>query len=181
MLGLPNNLGIGEGAGNRHVRNNLWGVYAQDNWRLRHNLTLNIGLRWELNTPRAAADGNSVNYQLFGGDLITPTMNNQGLGKALYKQYNGITNFQPRIGIAWQPEFLKNTVVRAAYGVTSFMEANGVNNLFTANPPSKRPITSRSLPLPHCPQARWIRASSAFPRVAPLPWQSCLIQFVFRA
>ena len=135
LLGLPNNLGIGEGAGNRHVRNNLWGVYAQDNWRLRHNLTLNIGLRWELNTPRAAADGNAVNYQLFGGNLITPAINNQGLGKALYKQYNGITNFQPRIGIAWQPDFLKNTVVRAAYGVTSFMEANGVNNLLTANPP----------------------------------------------
>ena len=136
MLGLPNNLGIGSSlSGNRHVRNNLWGVYAQDNWRLRHNLTLNVGLRWELNTPRAAADGNSVNYQLFGGDLITPTINNQGLGKALYKQYNGITNFQPRIGIAWQPEFLKNTVVRAAYGVTSFMESNGVNNLLTANPP----------------------------------------------
>ena len=136
MLGLPNNLGIGSNlSGNRHVRNNLWGVYAQDNWRLRHNLTLNLGLRWELNTPRAAADGNAVNYQLFGGDLITPTINNQGLGKALYKQYNGITNFQPRIGIAWQPDFLKNTVVRAAYGVTSFMEANGVNNLLTANPP----------------------------------------------
>ena len=137
MLGLPNNLGIGEGVGNRHVRNNLWSVYGQDNWRLRRNLTLNLGLRWELNTPRAAADGNAVNYELFGGDLITPQINNQGLGKALYKQYNGITNFQPRIGIAWQPgwDWAKNTVVRAAYGVSSFNESNGVNNLLTANPP----------------------------------------------
>ena len=72
MLGLPNNLGIGEGVGNRHVRNNLWSVYGQDNWRLRSNLTLNLGLRWELNTPRTAVDGNAVNYELFGGDLITP-------------------------------------------------------------------------------------------------------------
>ena len=54
MLGLPDNLGIGEGVGNRHVRNNLWSVYGQDNWRVRSNLTLNLGLRWELNTPRAA-------------------------------------------------------------------------------------------------------------------------------
>jgi hypothetical protein len=137
MLGLPNNLGIGEGVGNRHVRNSLWSAYGQDNWRLRQNLTLNLGLRWELNTPRFAADGNAVNYELFGGNLITPQINNQGLGKALYKQYNGITNFQPRIGVAWQPEWgwAKNTVVRAAYGVTSFNESNGVNNLLTANPP----------------------------------------------
>ena len=135
LLGLPNNLGIGEGVGNRHVRNNLWGIYGQDNWRIRPNLTLNLGLRWELNTPRAAQDDNAVNYQLFGGNLITSQMNNQGLGAALYKQYNGRANFQPRIGIAWQPGFLKNTVIRAAYGVTSFNESNGVNNLLTANPP----------------------------------------------
>ena len=137
MLGFPNNLGIGEGVGNRHVRNNLWSLYGQDNWRLKRNLTLNLGLRWELNTPRFAADGNAVNYELFGGDLITPQINNHGLGKALYKQYNGITNFQPRIGVAWQPgwNWAKNTVVRAAYGVSNFMESNGVNNLLTANPP----------------------------------------------
>jgi Carboxypeptidase regulatory-like domain/TonB dependent receptor len=135
LLGLPNNLGIGEGSGNRHVRNNLWAIYGQDNWRIKPNLTLNIGLRWELNTPRAAQDDDAVNYQLFGGNLITSRINNQGLGSALYKQYNGVANFQPRIGIAWQPGFLKNTVIRAAYGVSSFNESNGVNNLLTANPP----------------------------------------------
>jgi Carboxypeptidase regulatory-like domain/TonB dependent receptor len=135
LLGLPNNLGIGEGVGNRHVWNSLWAVYGQDNWRIKPNLTLNIGLRWELNTPRASQDNNAVNYQLFGGNLITSQTNNQGLGAALYKQYNGIANFQPRIGIAWQPGFLKNTVIRAAYGVSSFNESNGVNNLLTANPP----------------------------------------------
>src|SRR3984957_8548965 len=135
LLGLPNNLGIGAGTGNRHIRNNLWGVYGQDNWRIKPNLTINLGLRWELNTPRTPQDNNAVNYDLFGGDIITSKINNQGLGPALYKQYNGITNFQPRIGIAWQPGFIKNTVVRAAYGVTSFNESNGVNNLLTANPP----------------------------------------------
>jgi Carboxypeptidase regulatory-like domain/TonB dependent receptor len=137
MLGFPNNLGIGEGVGNRHVNNSLFAVYGQDNWRLRHNLTLNLGLRWELNAPRFDDDGQAVNYELFGGNLILPNQNNHGLGKALYAQYNGITNFQPRIGVAWQPQWgwAKNTVVRAAYGVSSFMESNGVNNLLTANPP----------------------------------------------
>jgi len=135
MLGDPNNLGIGAGAGNRHIENSLYSVYGQDNWRIRRNLTLNLGLRWEVNTPRAAADGNEVNYSLFGGQIITPTVNNSGLGRALYHQYNGITNFQPRIGVAWQPEHLKNTVVRAAFGISNFTESNGVNNLLTQNPP----------------------------------------------
>jgi hypothetical protein len=135
MLGDPNNLGIGAGSGNRHIQNSLYSVYGLDNWRIRRNVTLNLGLRWEVDTPRAAADGNAVNYALFGGQIITPSVNNSGLGSALYHQYNGITNFQPRIGIAWQPEALKNTVVRAAFGVSNFTESNGVNNLLTQNPP----------------------------------------------
>jgi hypothetical protein len=135
LLGLPNSLGIGQGTGNRHVNNSLYALFFQDNWRARRNLTLNLGLRWELNTPRTAGDGNAVNYSLFGGQLITPTINNNGLGGALYHQYNGIANFQPRIGIAWQPEFVKNTVIHAAYGISNYTESNGVNNLLTQNPP----------------------------------------------
>jgi hypothetical protein len=135
MLGDTNNYGLGAGTGDRHMQNSLYSVYGLDNWRIRNNVTLNLGLRWEVNTPRAAIDGNEVNYGLYGGQIITPGVNNNGLGDALYKQYNGITNFQPRIGIAWEPEFLKNTVVRAAYGISNFLESNGVNNLLTQNPP----------------------------------------------
>jgi hypothetical protein len=135
LLGLPSNLGIGQGVGNRHVNNSLYSAFFQDNWRIKRNLTLNLGLRWELNTPRVAQDGNAVNYSLFGGQLITPTINNNGLGDALYHQYNGIANFQPRIGLAWQPDFVKNTVVRAAWGMSNYTESNGVNNLLTQNPP----------------------------------------------
>jgi len=135
LLGLPNNFGIGAGVGNRHIENSVYSAYAQDNWRFRHNLTLNLGLRWDLYGPRSAVEGNAVNYAENGGQLITPTINNNGLGGALYHAYNGITNFQPRIGVAWQPGFLKNTVVHAAFGVSNFNESNGTNNLLTANPP----------------------------------------------
>jgi hypothetical protein len=135
MLGDPNQLGIGAGVGNRYIQNSLYSAYGQDNWRIRRNLTLNLGLRWELNTPRAAKGGDEVNYGLFTGEISTPNFNNNGLGSALYYQYNGITNFQPRIGIAWQPESMKNTVLRAAYGISNFTESNGVNNLLTQNPP----------------------------------------------
>ncbi len=134
LLGLPNNVGIGQGVGNRHVNSSYYAAYFQDNWRLNHNLTLNLGLRWDVSTARVPEDGNAVNYALFGGQLLTPG-NNGGLGSALYKTYNGIANFQPRIGLAWQPSFIRNTVVHAAWGMSTFTESNGVNNLLTQNPP----------------------------------------------
>jgi hypothetical protein len=134
LLGLPNNLGIGQGVGNRHVNNSYYAAYFQDNWRAARGLTVNLGLRWDLTTPRVAKDRNAVNYALFGGQILTPD-NNGGLGSALYAQYNGIANFQPRIGLSWQPWFVKNTVVHAAWGMSTFSESNGVNNLLTQNPP----------------------------------------------
>lgn len=135
MLGLPNSLGIGENVGNRHVNNSLYGAFIQDNWRFRSNLTFNVGLRWDLNTPRSSNSDDAINPSEFGGQIISATTNNMGLGKALYHQYNGINNFEPRLGLAWQPGFLKQTVVHAAFGISTFMESNGVNNLLTQNPP----------------------------------------------
>jgi Carboxypeptidase regulatory-like domain/TonB dependent receptor len=163
LLGLPNNLGIGSGTGNRHIRNNLWSVYGQDTWRIKSNFTINYGLRWELNTPRTPQDDNAVNYELFGGDLITAHSNNQGLGPALYKQYNGRANFQPRIGFAWQPGFIKNTVVRAAYGVSSFNESNGVNNLLTANPPFQQANNVTYAPTTDLPATTLDQGFTGFP------------------
>ena len=163
LLGLPNSLGIGQGTGNRHVNNSLYALFFQDNWRARRNLTLNLGLRWDLNTARTAEDGNAVNYALFGGQLITPTINNNGLGGALYHQYNGIANFQPRIGIAWQPEFLKNTVIHAAYGISNYTESNGVNNLLTQNPPFETAHNVTFLPSSPLPGSTLDQGFTGFP------------------
>jgi hypothetical protein len=131
LLGLPEDVQQGSGTGgNKYLRNSLFGVFGQDNWRIKDNLTLNLGLRWEEITARTTDNGQDVNFNLITG---APTI---GSG---YNTYNGIGNFQPRLGLAWQPKWggwwTRNTVVRAAYGISSFMEANGVNNLPYQNPP----------------------------------------------
>jgi outer membrane receptor protein involved in Fe transport len=127
VLGLPEQVLQGNGGGgNKYLRNTLYGIFAQDNWRATRNLTLNLGLRYELITARDTNNGQDVNFDLVSG---TPQI---GFG---YNTYTGITNFQPRLGFAWQPDFMKNTVIRGAYGISTFMEANGVNNLPYQNPP----------------------------------------------
>ncbi len=131
LLGLPEDVQQGNGGGgNKYLRNSLFGIFAQDNWRVTNNLTLNVGLRYELTTARATNNGQDVNFDLVTG---TPRV---GFG---YNTYKGIDNFQPRLGLAWQPHWNsiwgRNTVIRAAYGISSFMEANGVNNLPYQNPP----------------------------------------------
>jgi len=131
MLGLPQDVQQGNGGGgNKYLRNSLAGIFAQDNWRIKDNLTLNLGLRWETITARTTSNGQDVNFNLVTG---VPTI---GSG---YNTYNGIGNFQPRLGLAWQPRWdsiwTRNTVIRAAYGISSFTEANGVNNLPYQNPP----------------------------------------------
>src|SRR6185369_8934776 len=49
MLGLPQDVQQGNGGGGtKYLRNSLFGIFAQDNWRVKNNLTLNLGLRYEL-------------------------------------------------------------------------------------------------------------------------------------
>jgi hypothetical protein len=129
LLGLPEDVQQGNGGGgNKYLRNSLFGAFGQDNWRVTNHLTLNLGLRYEVTTARQTNNGEDVNFNLITG---VPTI---GSG---YNTYYGIDNIQPRVGFAYQPQwgFAKNMVVRGAYGISTFMEANGVNNLPYQNPP----------------------------------------------
>ena len=137
LLGLPENVGLGSGGG-RSLRNSLYSAYAQDTWHFRSNLTLNIGLRYEVVTPRAEAHNQATNYNLSTGAVEISGMN--GNSKALYNQYNGPTNWQPRIGFAWQPEIDKKMVIRGAYGISNFTESTGTGNLLIQNPPFAIPL-----------------------------------------
>jgi len=137
LLGLPENVGLGSGGG-RSLRNSLYSAYVQDNWHLRSNITLNIGLRYEVVTPRAEAHNQATNYNLQTGAVEISGMN--GNSKALYNQYNGPTNFQPRIGFSWQPEIDKAMVIRGAYGISNFTESTGTGNLLIQNPPFAIPL-----------------------------------------
>jgi len=132
LLGLPENVAVGTGTGHS-LRNNLYSGFAQDDWHALPNLTLNLGLRYEVINPRADAQNEATNYGLFTGNVEIAGVN--GNSSALYNQYNGPTNFQPRVGFSFQPSWDKATVIRGAYGISNFSETTGTGNLLFQNPP----------------------------------------------
>ncbi|MBM3752655.1 MAG: TonB-dependent receptor [Acidobacteria bacterium] len=94
--------------------------FAQDDWTIRRGLTLNLGLRWEMDTPIFDAD-NRMNG--FDPAQINPVSGTPGVVK--FAGVNGWrtrpyardwNNFSPRVGFAWQP-FNEKTVVRGGYGI----------------------------------------------------------------
>jgi Carboxypeptidase regulatory-like domain/TonB dependent receptor len=156
LLGLPQMVQDGTPL-DLHLRNSLFGAFVQDNWRATKNLTLNLGVRYELTTPRGDADASrNVNFDLLTG---TPQIGTN------YNTYTGIDNFQPRVGFAWQPSWAPKTVLRGAYDISTYMEGNGLNNMAVANPPYQVARTAINTGLPQ-PATTLDQGYASFPPAA---------------
>jgi hypothetical protein len=132
FLGLPAYMGYGKGfSGTVGQRNEALGAFVQDDWRINSHLTFNYGLRWQLFTPIYEVDNRMTNFGEYSGQIELAGVD--GNSRALYNQYNGIANFLPRVGLAWSPD--EKTVVRAAFGRTSFQEGTGEYNRLATNAP----------------------------------------------
>jgi len=132
VLGLPSYMGYGTGFGATvGQRNDAVGAYVQDDWKLTPHLTLNLGMRWQLFTPIYEIGNRETNVQELTGAIQLAGVN--GVSRAMYNEYNGIANFLPRIGLAWNP--LRNTVLRAALSRSSFSEGTGEYNRLATNAP----------------------------------------------
>lgn len=91
-------------------------AFIQDEWHVRPNLNLSLGVRWEINPPPGEAHGNNA-YTL-GGNLGDPgSLYLAPRGTALWK--TSWYNFAPRFGVAWiaHPHPGRETVLRAGGGV----------------------------------------------------------------
>jgi hypothetical protein len=135
LLGLPDEIQGGVNGGTWGQRSNSLAAFYQDNWRVTKNLTFNLGLRWELHTPWGEVFNRQANFNLTTGAEYTAGQscpyNNCS---ALYNQYNGITNFQPRVGLAWTPRGGR-LVIRAGYTLSNYLEGTGTNLRLPINPP----------------------------------------------
>jgi hypothetical protein len=104
-------------------------AYAQDDFKVAQNLTLNLGLRWAFTSPLVEQDDRQANVDLHTGQLLLAGQN--GNSRALYNPY--YKGFEPRLGLAWTPS--ERWVLRGAYGIVQYMEGTGANARLTLNPP----------------------------------------------
>jgi hypothetical protein len=93
----------------RQLRQNLFGAYAQDNWHLLPNLMLNLGLRYEMTTVPTEVNGKISTLLSLAGTQVH-------LGDPLFLNPTRL-NFEPRVGLAWDPWGDGRTAVRAGFGV----------------------------------------------------------------
>ncbi len=126
LLGLPQSTAIQAGLYKIYLRENVYDWYAQDDFRVASNLTLNYGVRYEYFAPYTEKNNRLVNLDHNADftevDPVQPGQTGQFEGKFNSSLVNpDRAMYAPRFGLAWRPKsaskWTKETVVRAGYGV----------------------------------------------------------------
>ncbi len=112
LLGLPTDSGGATLDNPEHLRTHSYNFFANDNWRVRPNLTLNLGVRYEYNSPGVDAQNHANLYDETTQTLVP--VGADGLPRSGYLPDRN--NFAPRVGLAWMPHGPR-TVVRTGYGI----------------------------------------------------------------
>ncbi|MEK7409671.1 MAG: carboxypeptidase-like regulatory domain-containing protein [Acidobacteriota bacterium] len=110
-----------------------WDFFVTDEWKVRSNLTVNAGLRFELHPAWREAAGQQATFDIGSGKVVVPDGARSKVSPLLPASYvevveasslgyhpkliirNEYNNFAPRLGIAWRP-FGPGTVIRTGYG-----------------------------------------------------------------
>jgi trimeric autotransporter adhesin len=139
LIGLPQQTSLQSGTDSYDFRANSYDLFVQDDWRLRSNITLNIGLRYEYNGPYTEAHNRIVNLDV-GPNFTFATAVLPGQSSPAFGSFPASlvrpdrNNFAPRLGLAWRP--LKQTVVRLGYGINYNLAQYGtVIQNFAFQPP----------------------------------------------
>lgn len=111
-----------------------WDMFITDEWKVRPDLTLNIGLRYEFHPSWREASGQQAAFDVAAGKIVVPDGSVSKVSPLLPRSYvevveasslgwhptklisNEYNNFAPRIGLAWRP-FGPNTVIRSGFGI----------------------------------------------------------------
>lgn len=111
FAGVPSQGTLLIGDPTRNISNWGYATFVQDDWRVTRNLTVNLGLRYELNTVVHDSRDLLGNFD--------PNVGLVQVGKQISSPYQGNhANFAPRLGLAWDPTGSGNTVIRGGFGMT---------------------------------------------------------------
>ena len=119
LLGKPQSITLNYMTGARGLRRTDWAWYFQDDWKLAPKLTMNLGLRYELEQDYPNYE---VNRRFSQFDLETGQTVPVGQGEFPYRSgiKNDLNNLAPRVGLAYR--LSDKTVIRAGYGIFYSLE-----------------------------------------------------------
>lgn len=156
LLGYVRRADVAPTATSERLRTDWHALFIQDDWRVRPNLSLSLGWRWDLTPPFYQRDGRMVNIEQAGFQVSRAVSAAESeFGRRMRR--TSYTNFGPRFGLAWSPGFLAGVTLRSGYGLyfapsqpgPAFRmaeaaqeeqatgaqgSADGVPNLFLSNP-----------------------------------------------
>ena len=120
--GLPQQTKIQAGLYKTYLRENVYDYYAQDDYRVTSAVTLNYGLRYEYFGPYTEKNNRLANLDHNADFTVVDSVQPNGTGTFEGRFPSSLVNpdramYAPRLGVAWKPKFVKDTVVRAGYGI----------------------------------------------------------------
>ena len=132
------------------------GLYAEDHFRFRPNLTLELGLRWDPNFPLAVGSGRAATFVPGQQSTVYPNAptglvfpGDKGVGPGLMRTTYGY--WQPRVGVAWQPHTMPRTSFHAGFGIFTAPQIISTDDHTTENSPFAPTFTlngTSTTPLP---------------------------------
>ncbi|HUH63170.1 MAG TPA: TonB-dependent receptor [Terracidiphilus sp.] len=124
LIGVPDTSSLAFGNAGKYLRQPVYDAYFSDDWRLKPDLTINAGARWEYGAPMTELYGRLVNLDVAPDfAAVAPVLGSHPLGSITGQHYPASLmrpdrlGFEPRIGISWRPLPASTLVVRAGYGV----------------------------------------------------------------
>ena len=119
LLGLPQQTALNAAVNKSYLRDNVFDAFAMDDFRWLPSFTVNAGLRYEYFAPYTEKDGRLAEVATSPADRFATQSEvlagQGGFPEGLVHPFR--TGFAPRVGFAWRPPKLKQTVVRAGFGM----------------------------------------------------------------
>lgn len=115
--GIVQTLTYSDGASSHLQKIDQLAFYGQDDWKITKNLTLNLGLRWDANIGNLPAQDRNRTILLLSRLNHPRAQAITGDAEKLTKTTPSWTEFQPRVGFAWDPWGDSKTVIRGGYGI----------------------------------------------------------------
>jgi outer membrane receptor protein involved in Fe transport len=137
---------------NRTYGNSL-GAFVTDTWKIAPTFTVTLGLRYDwYGTPTEAEN----RFVVFNPTTDSLNQVGQNGGPALAYQQSAL-NFQPRVGISWDPFKNGKTVIRAGYAIMTDQPTLGLVTGLVGNPPNAFPVNYTP------PAGSFVTLENAFP------------------